>query len=106
MTLRTTILLDAAAVTEETDVEFYLAGAQVPATLSCNGVAATGEDIAIQKNVADKNGDNWITVTEAGADKVLNGNNTAVAIYGPGHYRIQTANVTYASGDVSVVIDF
>lgn len=106
MSLKTVILIDAAAIAAATAVEFDLATGQVPATLSANGVAAAGEDIAIQKLISDSGGANWTTIQEGGTGKVLNADNNSVRIASPGRYRILTANVTYASGDVTVVLDY
>lgn len=100
--LRMITLLDSADIGAQMTVEFDLAASQVPATISCTGVATSGEDIEIQKRV---NGA-YETVKEAGTSKILNGNNTALAINSPGSYRIKTADVAYASDDTSVTVEF
>lgn len=102
-------LLSGAAVTATTKQNFTLTGEMVPATISCSGVAASGEDIEIQKlvsNAVTPADADFATIKEAGASKVLNGDNNVHAIYSPGVYRIKTADVSYASGDVTVVVEY
>lgn len=113
MSLQKITLLDDVDVGAETKVPFALAGNQVPATISCKGVAASAEDIALQKlvtgddivDLADAVDGDFEAVTEGGTAKVLNGDNNVLAIYTPGIYRIVTADVAYASNSVTVVVE-
>lgn len=113
MSLKTITLLDDADVNAETKIPFALDGSQVPATISCEGVAATAEDIEVQKlitgdaiiNLSDAADGDFVTIKEGGTAKVLNADNNTLAIYGPGIYRIKTADVAYASDKVTVIVD-
>lgn len=107
------ILLDDADVGSETKVPFALAAGQVPATISCRGVADAGEDIALEKlvtganvvDLADAADGDFVAIEEDGTTKVLNGDNNTLAIYGPGIYRIVTADAAYASNSVTVIVE-
>lgn len=113
MSLRKITLLNDVDVGSETERRFALAGSQVPATISCKGVAASNEDIALEKLVTgdqivdldDATAGDFQAVTEGGSAKVLNGDNNVLAIYSPGVYRIVTADVAYASDSVTVIVE-
>lgn len=105
------VLLEDEAVSATTKKNFILNKNMVPATISCRGVAASGEDITLQKLVSsdyvnDAVDGDFVDVVDDGLTRVLNGNNQTLSIFSPGVFRIKTANTNYASGSVTVVVDY